>query len=75
MTDEGVVVIDEVCSIAGCGAPSLPGLTTGAGKCNFHWAEGVWGRTWALKCYANRRRNARPDERTRTCDGPNGVEK
>lgn len=26
-----------------CGAPGLPGLIPGAGKCQRHWNLGVWG--------------------------------
>lgn len=37
-----------------CGKPSIPGLIRGAGKCQFHWNEGVWGTAWALKCEEDR---------------------
>lgn len=33
-----------------CGKPSIPGLIQGAGKCQFHWNEVVWGTAWANKC-------------------------
>lgn len=35
------------CSI--CGAPGIPGLTRGQGKCQHHWTAGVWGKVWAEK--------------------------
>ena len=37
-----------------CGKRSIPGLIRGAGKCQFHWNEGVWGAEWALKCEEDR---------------------
>lgn len=37
-----------------CNEPSIPGLISGAGKCRFHWNEGVWGTAWALKCEKDR---------------------
>lgn len=30
-----------------CGKPGIPGLIDGAGKCQYHWNEGVWGKAWA----------------------------
>ena len=35
-----------------CGKPSIPGLIHGAGKCQFHWSEGVWGTAWAKEVEA-----------------------
>ena len=37
----------QQCSIGGCAAPSVAGLQRGAGKCQYHWNAGVWGREWA----------------------------
>ena len=33
-----------------CGAPGLPGLIAGAGKCQYHWNVGVYGQAWADQC-------------------------
>lgn len=33
-----------------CGKPGIPGLTQGAGKCQYHWNKGVWGEAWANHC-------------------------
>lgn len=30
-----------------CGKPGIPGLIAGAGKCQYHWNAGVWGKAWA----------------------------
>lgn len=30
-----------------CGKPGIPGLIKGAGKCQYHWNAGVWGKQWA----------------------------
>lgn len=30
-----------------CGKPGIPGLIRGAGKCQYHWAVGVWGKEYA----------------------------
>lgn len=38
-----------------CGKPSIPGLISGAGKCQFHWNEGFWGTEWAVKCEDDRK--------------------
>jgi len=32
-----------------CGAPGIPGLKKGNGKCQFHWNAGNWGADWAEK--------------------------
>jgi hypothetical protein len=37
----------QTCTI--CGAPSLPSLIKGQGKCQRHWTEGAWGKAWADK--------------------------
>ena len=37
----------QPCSI--CGLPSVPGLKSGLGKCEWHWTAGNWGRQWALQ--------------------------
>ena len=30
-----------------CGEPGIPGLIRGAGKCQYHWNAGVWGKEYA----------------------------
>ena len=37
----------QLCSI--CGLPSVRGLKSGHGKCEWHWTAGNWGRQWALQ--------------------------
>lgn len=36
-----------------CGEPSLPGLIQGAGKCQYHWNVGAYGKDWADKVRAD----------------------
>lgn len=33
-----------------CGKPGIPGLIKGAGKCQYHWNVGAYGKEWADKC-------------------------
>lgn len=33
-----------------CGAPGIPGLLQGAGKCQYHYDVGQFGKEWADKC-------------------------
>ena len=37
-----------------CDKQSIPGLIKGAGKCQFHWNEGLYGKEWAEKCEKDR---------------------
>jgi len=39
-----------------CERPSLPGLKRGHGKCDYHWAKGVWGEKHADRVAASRLR-------------------
>jgi hypothetical protein len=50
--------LTQVCTV--CGKPSLPGLTAGNGKCQFHWDAGVWGEAWAERAEAERAQASRP---------------
>jgi len=43
--------MNQACTAAHCGKPSIPGLIKGSGKCAFHWAKGVCGIEWAAKCH------------------------
>lgn len=47
-----------------CGEPSIPGLARGAGKCQYHWNAGVWGKAWADKVRADEqaKETAQPPE-------------
>jgi len=45
--------MDNLCTI--CGAPGIPGLVQGAGKCQYHWNVGQYGEAWA-----NRIRDQKP---------------
>jgi len=40
----------KICRELNCGQPSIPGLVTGVGLCQFHWDSGNWGLAWAAKC-------------------------
>lgn len=42
----------EPCTL--CGRPSIPGLLRGAGKCQYHYNVGQFGKDWADKCAATR---------------------
>jgi len=44
----------NTCTI--CKKPSIPGLFKGAGKCQYHWNEGVWGKAWADNVESTERR-------------------
>ena len=35
-----------------CSAISVPGLLRGAGKCQYHWVAGVWGKEYADRLVA-----------------------
>ena len=37
--------VKNPCTI--CGEPGIPGLIRGAGKCQYHWNAGVWGKEYA----------------------------
>ena len=37
--------VKNPCTI--CGEPGIPGLIRGAGKCQYHWNAGVWGKAYA----------------------------
>ena len=37
--------VKNPCTI--CGKPGIPGLIRGAGKCQYHWNAGVWGKEYA----------------------------
>ena len=42
---KGSLAKNNPCTI--CGKPGIPGLIRGAGKCQYHWAAGVWGKAYA----------------------------
>lgn len=35
------------CTITNCGKPGIPGLLKGAGKCQYHYNVGQFGKDWA----------------------------
>ena len=45
--------MNNPCTI--CGAPGIPGLVQGAGKCRYHWNVEQYGEAWA-----NHVRNQKP---------------
>lgn len=34
-----------------CDWKTIPGLLIPT--CRYHWAKGVWGKKWAIKCHPN----------------------
>ena len=50
-------IAKQTCTI--CGKPSIPGLKSGNGKCQYHWDAGVWGKAWADKVHSEPRQDHR----------------
>ena len=46
---KGSLAKNNPCTI--CGKPGIPGIIRGAGKCQYHWAAGVWGKAYADSLY------------------------
>lgn len=59
-------VRNNPCTI--CGKPGIPGLFKGNGKCEYHWAAGVWGVAWADECERRGKESAKTiDILARSC--------
>ena len=39
-----------------CGAKSIPGLKKDNGKCQYHWNVGAFGKEWADKVAATKKK-------------------
>jgi hypothetical protein len=44
----------QMCNEWQCGKPSIPGLIQGAGKCQYHYNVGQFGKEWADKVEADK---------------------